>query len=36
MDSNLPAELGAPFLAYVLASDIAYVQAVLGGEAEAS
>lgn len=36
MDSDLLVELGAPFLAYVLASDVAHVQAALGSEAEAS
>jgi hypothetical protein len=36
MDSDLLVELGAPFLAYVLASDVAHVQAALGGEANAS
>ncbi len=36
MDSDLLAELGAPLLAYVLASDVAHIQAILGSEAEAS
>lgn len=36
MDSDLLVELGAPFLAHVLASDGTYIQAVLGGEVEAS
>lgn len=36
MDSDLLAELGAPFLAYVLSSDVAYIQAALGSEVETS